>query len=370
MTAPALDVPVPRPRITARGVAVAAACWVLYALLYASVIAASEAAPFMGAFIGQLMGAAVLAALSVPAWLLVVRRMDRARGAWQAVAHLVIAPLYAFLGLEALLWITRRGAGEAVAAEVGENYVWIWLSYAVLYALQFALYHAVRAGQRLRQKEREAAALAALAQEREFAALKAQVNPHFLFNTLNSISATVKERPDEAREMIAQLAGLLRRTLRRSGQDGGLVPLRDEVRFAQAYLDLERRRFPDRLRVVYDVEEAALDALVPPMTLQPLVENAVRHGIAPSEAGGTVTLRVTRPNGCVRVSIEDTGAGPPAAFDSEALRSVNGSAGGIGLANTSARLERLFGPEAALHAAARAPHGFGVWFSLPDEPDR
>ena len=369
MTRPEADTTVPKPRITARGVAVAAVCWTLYALLNASIIARTQAVPFAGMFVGQLMSAALLAGLSVPAWLGVVRRMDRTGWGWKLGAHLLIAPLYAFVALEAILLLTGWTAGPRATAPIREQYDWILLSYAVLYCLQFALYHAVRAVQRLRQKEKQAAEFAALARERELAALKAQVNPHFLFNALNSVSAAVRRDPEAARAMIEQLAGLLRyATGRTDGEDGDrtLATLDDELAFARRYLALESRRFGDRLDAHFDVDETTLDARLPPMTLQPLVENAVRHGIAPLEGGGTVTVRIQQQaNGRVLVAVEDTGAGLDGQpLDEDALPN-NAAEGSTGLRNTSARLQRHFGPDARLHVGENAPRGFRVWFSIP-----
>lgn len=354
---PPADAPpaVPKPRLTARGVAVAALCWLLYALLYAAFLAQSAGLWFGYALSSQLVAALILGLCSLPAWWLTVRAMDRAAWGWTLAAHVALAPLYAGVGTEAYLLFVRAAAGAEVTAGVRANGGWILFGNLVTYGLQFAIYHMVRSVQRLRLKEQHAAELMALARARELAALKAQINPHFLFNTLNSISATVKEQPDEARAMIARLAGLLRHALD-SARQSALIPLRDELDFAKAYLALEQHRFSDRLRVEYDVDEAALGVPVPPMVLQPLVENAVRHGIAPLEEGGTVALRIAAPNGRLHVRVEDTGAGP----------SEEGEPGeGIGLATTSARLERLFGPAAALRTAPNEPRGFTVEFFIP-----
>lgn len=357
---------IPKPRIGARGVGVASACWLLYALLYASAVTASEPVPFIGVLLGQIVNAVLLALLSIPAWLLVVRRMDRAGWGWKAGAHALIAPLYAFVGLEGFLLLMNWMVGSAVTGPMREQYVWIFLTYAVIYALQFALYHTVRAVQRLRRKEQQAAELAALARERELAALKAQVNPHFLFNALNSVSAAVRRDPEAAREMLETLADLLRYALDRSEGDA-LVSLEEELTFARRYLALESRRFGDRLDARFDLDDDALNARLPPMTLQPLVENAVRHGIAPLEEGGAVTLRTARRDGRVHVSVEDTGAG----LNGHVLEDDQLPEGGVGLRNTSARLQRHFGTEARLRTAPNDPRGLRVRFSVPtDEEER
>ncbi|NBB74760.1 MAG: sensor histidine kinase [Bacteroidetes bacterium] len=354
--------PVPKPRPTVKGVALAGAFWVLFAVLYALLIAQSEGIPFMWTLPGQAMAAAILALYSVPVWLLTVRGMDEWHGGWVVAAHLVLGPVYAWAGLETHIALLTAVAGAPVAGEVEARYGWIVASNGTIYAIQFAIYHLVRSTQRLRLQERQAAEYRARAREQEFAALKAQVNPHFLFNTLNSISAAVKTTPDQTREMIAQLADLLRYALDGTRRD--LVPLRDELRFVTAYLDLEAHRFSDRLQVTVDVQvdDAALDTPVPPMVLHPLVENAVQHGIAPSEAGGTITLRIAPDGDRLRVTVTDTGVGPGAADPLD-------DPDGLGLANTDQRLRHAMGPDAGLRTETVSPHGFRVAFSVPRAGD-
>jgi len=344
--------------MTIKGVALAGCFWALYAILYALLIAQSEGIPFVWALSGQAVATAFLALYSIPVWLLAVRAMDDWHGGWVVGTHLVIGPLYAWASLESYTGLLALLAGADVAQSIEARYGWIVVSNGTLYAIQFAIYHLVRSTQRLRLQEQQAAELQAKAREQELAALKAQVNPHFLFNTLNSISAAVKTAPEHTRAMIAQLSELLRYAL--AGAQRDAVSLRDEVQFATAYLDLEAHRFSDRLQVEVDVqtENAALDAPLPPMVLQPLVENAIKHGIAPSETGGAVTLRITQNDDRLRITVADTGIGPDT--DDPLAAST-----GLGLTNTDQRLQRTFGPEAALHVAPREPHGFAVWFSIP-----
>ena len=352
----------PRPRITWTGVGLAAVCWSLYALSYTFfVVRQSPDVPFVGVLIGQVVFAGLLAAASVPAWWITVRTMDDAHWGWTVAAHLVLAPLYAWGTLAAYIAVLDVLIGPVATDDIRANFQWILFGNLTIYAVQFAIYHLVRSVQRLRWREQQAAEYAALARERELAALKAQIHPHVLFNTLNSISATVPIAPEQAREMIADLAHLLRYALDTTNRDR--VPLRDELDVARAYLDLEARRFSDRLCVQYDIEPDgdALDTRVPPMIVQPLVENAIKHGIAPRADGGTVTLHVARRNGHLRVSVADTGAGP----DTDAP--LDGSTG-VGLSNTSERLIHAFGPDAALRTAAVDPHGFRVWFDIPHDP--
>ena len=345
----------PRPQITVRGVAIAAVLWLIYAFLYALLIARDSATPFWYILQGQMVMHLILALYSVPVWWLIVRGMDHRPWVWKIGAHLLVGPIYTGLGVLSIFLLVEMTAPEGAVREVRSVGQWIFYGYLTVYAVQFAIYHMVRSFQRLRWQEQRAMALMVLAQERELAALKAQVNPHFLFNTLNAISAMVGRDPEQAREMIARLAEMLRYALDSSKRDW--VPLGEDLNFAQAYLDLEAHRFPDRLDVHYEVDPEALEAPVPPVLLQPLVENAVKHGIAPGEGRGAITLRIARDNGLLHISVEDTGSGS----DEE----PSSSPGGIGLSNTEARLRHLFGREVAFHAGPQHPRGFKVSFSIP-----
>ncbi len=352
--------PPPKPHITWTGIGLATVGWTLYAFLYAFFIGYQQPeAPFIAIVGGQFIYVLILGVYSVPVWWITVREMDRTHWGWVVGAHLCFGPLYAWIGLESYLFLIRLVAGEA-PPEMMASYRWILFGNLTIYAIQFSIYHLIRNVQRLRQKERQASELLAVAREQQLAALKAQVNPHFLFNTLNSISATLRQDPEQAREMIAKLSDMMRYAL--DGSDRTLVSLREEIDFVRRYLDLERHRFSDRLEasVEIDAEEAALDTSVPPMVLQPLVENALRHGIAPSEEGGSVTVEVATENDRLDVQVSDTGVGPD---DEDPLASPDDDA--TGLANTSTRLERTFGPDAALRTAENDPTGFKVWFSIP-----
>lgn len=348
-----------KPRITWKGVGIAAGLWLLYTLLLATIVTRAEDVPFTAALIGQFSESSAMALFSVPVWWLVVRYMDDMHWGWILTAHLVLAPLYAWSTVEIHIGMARLGAPEETVEALVARYPWLVVSHSTLYIIQFALYHLVRNVQRLRLKEQQTTELLARAREQELAALKAQVNPHFLFNTLNSISATLKTDPDQAREMIAKLSDLMRYALDSSNRE--MVSLQEELDFSRRYLALEEHRFSDRLdvEVEVDIDDEALETAVPPMVLQPLVENALRHGIAASERGGTVTVQVGPANDRLRVSVEDTGAGP------EVEDPMAASEGGQGLTNTSTRLEHTYGSDAALHTAPNDPTGFTVWFSIP-----
>lgn len=193
----------------------------------------------------------------------------------------------------------------------------------------------------LRFRERTAAAtdLAAQLAEAQLAALRMQLNPHFLFNTLNSVAMLVRGgQPREAVAMLAGLSDLLRTVLETSPPQE--VTLREELRFISRYLDIERMRFSDRLRVEVHAPEETLEALVPNLVLQPLVENALRHGIARRVSAGLLEVRAERLNGTLQLSVADDGPGPPPEPRE-----------GVGLRNTRNRLARLYGSAQALSLA-------------------
>jgi signal transduction histidine kinase len=348
-----------KPRITWRGVLIAGVLWVLYALFYATLVAQSARIPYVYALLSMSISTALMALYTVPAWLLIIRQMDGVSWPWRLAAHAVVGPVYSAVWYQSYVVAFRWAFGPETLkmAQLVENRWWLVSSTFIVYLLQFAIFHVIRSTQRLRDKERLAAELQRLAHEREMAALKAQINPHFLFNTLNSISAMVTRDPEETRRMIARLAELLRYALDSSERD--FVTLRDELYFVQSYLEIESKRFGRRLRVEQEIAPETMEVLVPPMILQPLVENAVRHGIAPSEEGGKVTLRILSANGRLLVRVEDTGVG----VENRDMRSLTQN--GVGLKNTDARLRKLFGPEAGLQLVPREPHGFRVSFSIP-----
>ncbi len=186
-------------------------------------------------------------------------------------------------------------------------------------------------------------------------ALQSQINPHFLFNTLNSISSLVRVEPETARELIVKLANILRRLLKTSE---AFVQLRDEMEFIDDYLDIEVARFGrDKLRVTKELDPATLDHMVPSMLLQPLVENSIKHGLAPKVEGGNIHLRSRLEDETLVLEIEDDGVG---------LAPVERpTAGGIGMSNVAERLAVLYGGSARMNMMARNGAGTIVRLEIP-----
>jgi two-component system LytT family sensor kinase len=191
-------------------------------------------------------------------------------------------------------------------------------------------------------------------------ALQNQINPHFLFNTLNSVSSLVRFDPDTAREMIIKLAKILRRLL---NSTEAFVPLREELEFIDAYLDIEVVRFgPDKLRVVKDLDPLSLDVMIPSMLLQPLVENSIKHGLSAKVEGGSIYLRSRMSDSKLIIEVEDDGVGMDSAHPPER----NGSnRTGIGMANVVERLKVLYGETARMSVEGREGKGTLVRLRLP-----
>jgi sensor histidine kinase YesM len=168
-------------------------------------------------------------------------------------------------------------------------------------------------------------------------ALRMQLQPHFLFNTLNTIGGLVYEDPQKADAILTALSDLLRMSLETSRETE--LPLSREMEFVERYLAIMHARFEERVRFQIELEPEVRDALVPPMLLQPIVENAVEHGLQPKPAGGVVTVKASRREGSVRLEVRDDGVGLPASTSTKE---------GVGLQNTRARLRELYGDDATL----------------------
>jgi two-component sensor histidine kinase len=233
----------------------------------------------------------------------------------------------------------------------------VWILWAVFtYWFFVVMVLAVRHYTTSRARQQRATELAAVVAKSQLAVLRTQLHPHFLFNALNSISSLVFDEPREAQKMIAQLAELLRATL----DDGGLGswPLRRELELLERYTAIERVRFGDRLGVQIRCDADALDAIVPSLLLQPLVENAILHGIQPSIAGGTVRIAARRDGRWLHLVVDDDGVGLPKSV-------ANGRAERVGLSNSRERLEKEFGADQALDIGPADGAGTAVQIRIP-----
>jgi two-component system LytT family sensor kinase len=211
---------------------------------------------------------------------------------------------------------------------------------------------------RYRHGELHAAQLSAQLAQAQLQALRNQLHPHFLFNTLNAIATLVHRDPEAADQMIARLSDLLRLTLEGIGVQE--VPLAKEIDFLRGYLEIEQARFGDRLTVEMQIAPDVLGARIPYLILQPLVENAIRHGIAPCSRPGRVVIRAESENGILVLEVRDNGPGLAAGLDTLALQ-------GMGLSNTRSRLEKLYGERQRFEMKNGPNGGFIVTLTFPFE---
>jgi two-component system LytT family sensor kinase len=287
--------------------------------------------------------------LSLYRWIRKV--VPRPRIDWQMAFFAII------IGLAILRWELGRLFPRYIFSLESDN---PWIQVAIFATMVFCIgiplkiWNNARIERKLQEQEQ-------LLLQARMEALQSQINPHFLFNTLNSISSLVRFDPDTAREMIVKLASILRRLLRKTD---AFVPLREEISFIDDYLDIEVVRFGrDKLKVVKDLDAASLETLVPSMMLQPLVENSIKHGLSPKVEGGSITLRSRIEGERLTVEVEDDGIGMAGNGFLERPNGIGGS--GIGMANVSERLKVLFGETARLVAENLASGGTLVRISLP-----
>ncbi len=226
----------------------------------------------------------------------------------------------------------------------------------VLVGIPLKIWNAVRIERKLEEQSR-------LLLEARLDALQRQINPHFLFNTLNSIASLVRSKPELAREMIVKLANILRVLLR---DRDAFVPLDEELAFTDDYLDIEVVRFGEKLRVVKEIAPETLSMIVPSMVLQPLIENSIKHGLEPRISGGTVTLRSRLVGDRLLIEVEDDGVGTtPGAATTEPVSGLVREGTGIGLRNVRERLQVLYGEDAEVEMVSRPGRGTSVRLLMP-----
>ena len=286
---------------------------------------------------------------TLPIWYLTFVTFRSWRLPYKLLLNLAFLPLWAKGWQLSYYWLVDYFFGGGHLQGPGE---W-WDIYipALFYILQFGIFHAWHYYQDLRRTELARAESDRLALSSELSALKAQLNPHFLYNAFNTISASTGPGQERTRDMIAQLSDLFRYQLRAYRER--VLPLADELDFVTDYLALERERFGKRLAYRIEIPPELLGAEIAPLLLQSLVENAVRHGLSPLLEGGAVTVSATAEAGLLTLTVADDGAG----FDPAH------STPGYGLTNTRRRLALLYGTE--LTIASTPGHGTRCIFYIP-----
>jgi two-component system LytT family sensor kinase len=328
-----------------------------------------EPTPWWHYLVSWLIGSSLLALLT-PTVFWLARRLAFERRKWpvRLVQHLLLSIAFALVQLGGEGGILHAlgvfpGYMKTFPAAVIFLLIIGFHQTVLTYWMLIGIQHAWQYYRRYQEREKEALRLELRASElqsqltqAQLGALKMQLQPHFLFNTLNAITVLVRQRKSlEAEHTIAQFSDLLRLVL--DDVDSQEIPLRRELTFLKLYLSIEEVRFQDRLRVEIETEPATLDANVPHMILQPIVENAIRHGIGRSSSAGHIVIQSFRSDDQLQIIVKDDGPGLPPDF------SIRGD--GIGLANTRARLRELYGTAAQLKLDSGLAGGTIVTILLP-----
>lgn len=271
--------------------------------------------------------------------------------------HRALQMIVVFFLIPVVVYFTRELRYEVIDALGrgrlrGTGEVWDWYIPLLFLMVQFGFFFAYRYFKENQKKLVIEGELRQAALKSELAAIKAQLNPHFLYNVFNTINASVPPENEETRNMIAQLSDLFRYQLKATQEE--LVPLKDELAFVKKYLSLEKARFEDRLEIEISVSNDLDNEMVPPMLLQPLIENSVKHGISNSLQGGKVSLTIFKENGKLKFEIADTGKGVK---DKKALLGK-----GIGLSNTQLRLQKMY--KTQLEILDNTPQGLKIRFAI------
>jgi two-component system LytT family sensor kinase len=346
--------------------ALASIYWVLVGLANTTdvyfVRPVAHARPFGGVLATEMTAVLTWIPLTVAIFWL-ARRYPLRRGRWARSGLVHLAGCVAIIVVRALLIYaldpylgfheTTPPLGSVLVHSAYNNGFFYWLLAGVA--------HAIDLSRRERERQVAAADLEAELTRAQLFALKAQLHPHFLFNTLHSISALVHDEPDSAERMIARLSELLRHVLDSAAAE--TVRLDEELDCLRPYVEIEQLRFGDRLTVREEVDPRLRDVLVPHLVLQPLVENAVRHGIAPRSAPGSVVVAARIDGERLQLEVTDDGVGLAAPG---ARAPLNGrGAGGLGLSTTRARLRRMYGKDGGLELRPSASGGVTATLTIP-----
>jgi two-component system LytT family sensor kinase len=251
-------------------------------------------------------------------------------------------------------WVHREYPHRLFALLASQPWVqvFVWLSAPIDVGIALKVWSTLRLEMKLEEQKR-------LLLEARLDALQRQINPHFLFNTLNSIASLVRMKPEMARVMTVKLANILRALLK---DHDTYVPLRDELSFTDDYLDIEVVRFgPEKLRVEKEIDPRTLDVLVPSILLQPLIENSIKHGLEPRLNGGTVTLRSRLEGDRVLIEVADDGVG----MGNRPATALKRTGAGIGMKNVQERLEVLYGNQARFAVVSNPGRGTLVSIEIP-----
>jgi two-component sensor histidine kinase len=297
----------------------------------------------------------VFAVLSIPV-IQLARRFRFEAGHWtrSLLAHLLGSAVFSLAYMVLRAWVGQWQNAASFAEAFKILLVKTWHYNLLIYWVILSVSQAFEYYRKYRERELRASELEKRLVQAKLQALQMQLNPHFLFNTLHSISALMHKDVEAADRMIVRLGDLLRAAL--EGSDTQEVELRQELEFLKRYLEIEQTRFGNRLTVKMDIAPETLEAQVPNLILQPLVENAIRHGIEPRSKSGRIELRARRLNGVLTLEVSDNGTG---LTRNQAVRE------GVGLSNTRARLGELYGEAHQFELRPGADGGLVAHLTIP-----
>jgi two-component system LytT family sensor kinase len=345
--------------------------WALYGLFFTSQAYLNQA--FFGREVrwGQALAIWMLCAfawaLLTPAILWLAQRFPFTRKDWlpPLLIHMVAAIFFSSFSLVVYVLVWRLLLWSHMISSLPYSslknlFIADFHSGLLIYASLIGIKNALDTYRKYQEREVKAAQLEAQLTHAQLDALKKQLHPHFLFNTLNTISILIDEDTAAARNMLVRLSDLLRSTL--DGAKTHEVSLKQELEFIESYLEIERMRFPDRLSVEMHIDPKTLNAQVPDLILQPLVENAIRHGIAPRSAAGTIAIYAERVNGDLKLQVRDNGRGLEPGQRQPAKQ-------GVGIANTQSRLQQLYGVKHRFEIDNLDEGGVRVAITIPFHTD-
>jgi sensor histidine kinase YesM len=287
--------------------------------------------------------------LTYPIWYLLFKKLKHWKQTKKIALHVVLLPAYVLIWQQSYYFLAESLGYFHL---YGPASAWDIYIPALFYVLQFGVMHSYHYHLENQEKLKLEGELRTAALKSELSAIKAQLNPHFLYNVFNTISASVPAENEKTRKMIAELSDLFRYQLRASQVEK--VPLHEELDFINKYLELEKERFQERLKIEFDVDNAIMNEEIPPMLLQPLVENSIKHGLSSLIEGGKVMIRIKKKGEKIFFEITDTGVGIK---DKEAVFGK-----GIGLTNTRLRLEKVY--QTTLNLSDNVPQGLKISFEL------
>jgi two-component sensor histidine kinase len=336
-----------------------AAGWIPFAALYAAALTTTKTLPPGRALIAGVFYVIPIACFGVGVWWLSgVLIARRAKILTTVVVHVLaaLATTFAWLGIEIGQIALQAGLSAALAASQTFAGFEV-LDGLFIYGVLAAGSHAIRMSSRLREEEARASRAEALRMRAELAALRGQLNPHFLFNTLHTLTALVSREPETAEHALERFGDMLRYVLdvKRAARED--VTLAEELRFVRDYLSLEQLRLGDRLRVTEAIDPETLDCVIPSLTLQPLVENAIKHAVAPRAQGGTIEIHASLDGDSLVLDVRDDGPG--------AEQGKVDAAPGMGLRAVRQRLETRYGRDASFGVTTKPHAGFVVRAAIP-----